>query len=102
MTRPSRLSNATRLGIATLLALAAALPLLLRSEYAVFVATQLCVYYLVAVGLNVLTGYGGQTSIGHGALVATGAYVTALLTVDGGASFWTAFPIAMAASALLG
>src|SRR5262245_49900039 len=84
------------------LALAAALPLLLRSEYALFVATQLCVYYVVALGLNVLTGYGGQTSIGHGALFATGAYTTALLAVDGGASFWIAFPFAILTAALLG
>jgi ABC-type branched-subunit amino acid transport system ATPase component/ABC-type branched-subunit amino acid transport system permease subunit len=102
MTNLSSLSNGIRLGIATLIALAVTLPLLLRSEYALFVATQLCVYYLVALGLNVLTGYGGQTSIGHGALVATGAYVTALLTVDGGVSFWIALPLSMAASAVLG
>jgi ABC-type branched-subunit amino acid transport system ATPase component/ABC-type branched-subunit amino acid transport system permease subunit len=102
MTTASPVFNRLHLGIAAALALAAALPLLLRSEYALFVATQLCVYYLVALGLNVLTGYGGQTSIGHGALVATGAYVTALLTVDGGVSCWVAFPLAMVASALLG
>lgn len=75
---------------------------LLHSEYALYVATQLCIYYLVALGLNVLTGYGGQTSIGHGALVAIGAYVAALLMVDGGLSFWLALPLALAGSALIG
>jgi branched-chain amino acid transport system permease protein len=81
---------------------AIALPLLLRGEYPLFVATQLCIYYLVALGLNVLSGYGGQTSIGHGALVAVGAYVAALLTTDAGFSFWTALPLALIAAGALG
>ena len=81
---------------------AAALPWLLRGEYVLFVATQLCVYYLAALGLNVLMGYGGQTSIGHGALVAVGAYIAALLMVDGGFSFWLAFPLAMLGAAAVG
>src|ERR1700688_4292257 len=88
-------------GVILVLAAAVILPLL-RSEYALYVATQLCIYYLVALGLNVLTGYGGQTSIGHGALVAIGAYTAALLRVDGGLSFWLAFPLALAGSALIG
>jgi branched-chain amino acid transport system permease protein len=88
-------------GVILVLGAAIILPLL-RSEYALYVATQLCIYYLVALGLNVLTGYGGQTSIGHGALVAIGAYTAALLMVDGGLSFWLALPLALAGSALIG
>jgi ABC-type branched-subunit amino acid transport system ATPase component/ABC-type branched-subunit amino acid transport system permease subunit len=88
-------------GVILVLGAAIVLPLL-RSEYALFVATQLCIYDLVALGLNVLTGYGGQTSIGHGALVAIGAYVAALLMVDGGLSFWLAFPLGLAGAVLMG
>ena len=33
-------------------------------------------------GLNILTGYNGQISLGHGALVALGAYVAAMLMDD--------------------
>jgi branched-subunit amino acid ABC-type transport system permease component len=43
---------------------------------------------LVALGLNFLTGYAGQVSLGHGALVAVGSYTTALLMVDAHWSFW--------------
>src|SRR5579859_7948187 len=34
---------------------------------------------IAAMGLNVLTGYNGQVSIGHGAFFGVGAYLTALL-----------------------
>jgi branched-chain amino acid transport system permease protein len=47
--------------------------------------------YLVAItGLNVLTGYTGQISLGHGAFMAIGGYTTAILTVDHGVGeLWT-------------
>ena len=41
--------------------------------------------YLVALtGLNVLTGYTGQISLGHGAFMAIGGYTTAILMADHG------------------
>ena len=40
------------------------------------------VWIVAAMGLNILTGYNGQISLGHGALVALGAYVAAML-MDG-------------------
>lgn len=51
--------------------------------------------YLVAItGLNVLTGYTGQISLGHGAFMAIGGYTTAILTADQGVGeLWT-IPIA--------
>jgi ABC-type branched-subunit amino acid transport system ATPase component/ABC-type branched-subunit amino acid transport system permease subunit len=74
----------------------AALPFVLHSDYALFLLTQSAVLYLVALGLNVLTGYAGITSIGHGALVAMGAYALGIATVDHGWPFWGG----MAASAI--
>lgn len=67
-----------------------AFPLVSDSGYRIFLATQIGTYLLVAMGLNLLTGYGGQTSIGHGALMAIGAYVTAIATVSYGWGFWPA------------
>ena len=78
------------------------LPLFTHNEYILFIATQLWVYFSVAIGLNILAGYGGQTSIGHGALVAVGAYVTAIGMVDHHLSFWIVLPAAIAATAVLG
>ena len=39
-------------------------------------------YAIAAAGLTVLTGLNGQISLGHGALMAVGAYTTALLLRD--------------------
>lgn len=83
-------------------ALLALLPVLTGNEYVLFVGTQLWVYFAVALGLNFLSGYGGQTSIGHGALVAVGAYVAALGMVDYQLSFWTVLPMAIVVTAAVG
>jgi ABC-type branched-subunit amino acid transport system permease subunit/ABC-type branched-subunit amino acid transport system ATPase component len=77
-------------------------PLMIGTEYRLFIGTQMLAYVLVAVGLNLLNGYGGQVSLGHGALVAIGAYSVALLTVDQQWPFWPAALVAMAAAAAVG
>ena len=63
-----------RLALLAVCAFLVAFPLLTKSDYRLFVATQIGIYLLVVVGLNVLTGYAGQPSLGHGALLAIGAY----------------------------
>lgn len=90
------------LAFLAVVALAAALPFLFSGEYRLFLGTQTGIYLLVAMGLNLLAGYGGQTSIGHGALVAVGAYTTAIATVDYGLSFWLAAVIAGVATTAAG
>ena len=47
-----------------------------------------------SLGLNVLTGYTGQISLGHGAFMAIGGYTTALLTADHGISEIATIPLA--------
>jgi branched-chain amino acid transport system permease protein len=44
-----------------------------------FQATRLAIWLIILLGLNLLTGYTGQISLGHGALVAIGAYAAAIL-----------------------
>ena len=47
-------------------------------------------YFVALLGLNVLTGYSGQISLGHGAFMAIGGYTTAILSVDHGLRpIWT-------------
>ncbi len=75
------------------------LPLLVRGEFVLFLGTQIAIYFLVALGLNLLSGYGGQISLGHGALFAIGAYAAAICMVDHRLSFWLAAPIAIALTA---
>ncbi len=43
--------------------------------------TFVAVYFIALLGLNILTGYNGQISLGHGAFMGIGAYVSAVLTV---------------------
>ena len=54
-------------------------------------------YYTALAGLTVLTGLNGQISLGHGALMAVGAYATAILI---GRSGWALAPALVAAAAI--
>jgi ABC-type branched-subunit amino acid transport system ATPase component/ABC-type branched-subunit amino acid transport system permease subunit len=63
-------------GIAAL----AALPFVVGGTYYQYLGIIVFIYGIVAIGLNILAGYAGQFSLGHAALMAVGAYVTALLT----------------------
>src|SRR5499426_3743582 len=56
------------------------LPAFLPGTYYSFLGIVVFIYGIVAVGLNILAGYAGQFSLGHAALMAMGAYTTALLT----------------------
>jgi branched-chain amino acid transport system permease protein len=68
----------------TALALAAAAALgwpLVAPTYLVFLGTLVAVNAIVAIGLNLLSGYTNQLSFGHAGFLAIGAYVAALLTL---------------------
>jgi branched-chain amino acid transport system ATP-binding protein/branched-chain amino acid transport system permease protein len=56
------------------------LPLFVQGTYYRFLGIVVFIYGIVAVGLNILAGYAGQLSLGHAALMAMGAYTTAILT----------------------
>ena len=43
-------------------------------------AARVAIYFIAILGLNILTGYTGQISIGHGAFMAIGGYTTAILS----------------------
>jgi branched-chain amino acid transport system permease protein len=60
------------------------------------------VYFIAILGLNILTGYTGAISLGHGAFMAIGAYTTAILVADHGMrDLWT-IPIAGLVAAAAG
>jgi branched-chain amino acid transport system permease protein len=52
------------------------------------------IYFIAIIGLNVVTGYSGQISLGHGAFMAFGAYTTAILTTSYGVGEYWTIPIA--------
>ena len=60
------------------------------------------VFFIAIVGLNLLTGYTGQISLGHGALMAVGGYTTAALAVhEHWRDVWT-IPLAGVAAGIVG
>lgn len=55
-----------------------------------YLANVMMLYMLVAIGLNILSGYAGAASIGHIALFGIGAYTQAILTTEHGWNHWPA------------
>jgi len=90
-----------KLLFAVLLAAACVLPFVLPS-YAVFQATLVIAYALALLGLNLLTGFNGQISLGHGAFFALGAYVAAMLMEQAGWPYWATLPAAAIAGGVVG
>ena len=81
------------IGLAALLLAVCALPFLV-SNYHTFQLTLVMVYAIALLGLNILTGYNGQISLGHGAFYAIGAYVAAILMDKFGVPYWLTVPVA--------
>jgi branched-chain amino acid transport system permease protein len=74
----------------------------IASGYLLLQATQILVFSIAILGLNILSGYNGQVSLGHGAFLAIGGYATAVLITQFGVPFWLAVPIAGVASLVVG
>src|ERR1700741_2495250 len=88
-------------GLALLLVLACVLPFVV-TNYRVLQFTLALVYAIALLGLNMLTGYNGQISLGHGAFYAIGAYTAAVLIGKCGMPYWATVPIAGAVCAVAG
>jgi branched-chain amino acid transport system permease protein len=70
--------------------------------YAIVVATNIGIFVLLALSLNIIAGYAGQSSIGHAAFFGIGAYTSAVLTSTLGVNFWLSLPIAFVVTGLIG
>jgi branched-chain amino acid transport system permease protein len=79
--------------IAAILAIACILPFAV-SGYRVSQVSQVLIYAIAMLGLNILTGFNGQISLGQGAFYAIGAYTTASLLDKTAIPYWAAVPIA--------
>ena len=69
------------------------LPFLVKN-YRVFQFNLVLVYAVAILGLNILTGFNGQISLGHGAFYAFGAYTAAVLMDKLGVPYWATLPVA--------
>ncbi len=87
--------------LAVLAVVAIALPFV-ASSYRTFQLTLVMVYAIALLGLNILTGYNGQISLGHGAFYAMGAYCAAVLMDKLGVPYWATVPVAGAVCLVAG
>ncbi len=78
-----------------LIAIAVALPLpFLLKNFFIFQLTLAMVYAIAILGLNLLTGFNGQFSLGHSAFYAIGAYTAAILMDQYSVAYYWTLPIA--------
>jgi branched-chain amino acid transport system permease protein len=81
------------IGLLAVLAVAGALPFLM-SDFRLFQFTQVFIYAMALLGLNILTGYNGQISLGHGAFYGLGAYTTAIMMDKWSVPYGWTIPVA--------
>lgn len=93
MTHKPALSRRQLIGLALLLVAACVLPFLI-ANYRVFQLTLALCYAIAILGLNMLIGFNGQISLGHGAFYAIGAYTAAILMDKVGMPYWLTIPVA--------
>ncbi len=80
----------------------ALLPIVIRDEYIVRLFIVSGIYILLALGLNLVTGYTGQFCLGWAAFYGIGAYTSALLTMTWHWNFWPALVMAGVVTAIFG
>jgi branched-chain amino acid transport system permease protein len=88
-------SLASRIGIGLGLLILATLPIWMQHTYYINTSSQILYWAIIALGLNVLVGYAGLTSLGHAGLFAITGYAVALM-VDAGYGHLTAAAAAIA------
>ncbi|HOS98400.1 MAG TPA: branched-chain amino acid ABC transporter permease, partial [Deltaproteobacteria bacterium] len=76
-----------------LIALFGVVPLA-SSPYLLYVINMTGIAAIAALGLNILVGFTGQISLGHGAFFGVGAYAGAILATRLGLPFWLSVPAA--------
>ncbi|HEX4893155.1 MAG TPA: branched-chain amino acid ABC transporter permease [Hyphomicrobiaceae bacterium] len=91
--------TSSRLWVAALLVIAFLLPFIggktgLISNFYFLQISLVIVYSIAVLGLNLLTGFNGQISLGHGAFFAVGAYVSAILIDQYSWPFYATLPVA--------
>jgi branched-chain amino acid transport system permease protein len=90
--------------VGSLLVVAAVLCILpfVLSDYNLSLAAQVGIFFIAVLGLNILTGYTGQISIGHGAFMMIGGYTTAIMSRDHGTNLVVTMVVAFAICFVVG
>jgi len=75
---------------------------LFASDRMITILTIMAITTISVLGLNILTGYCGQISLGQAGFMAAGGYISAILTAKLGLSFWIALPAAGLGAGFIG
>ena len=88
------------LAAVVIVALAAALPLGL-STYQIGLATEVLIFGMLAMSIDILAGFAGRTSLGHGAIFGVAGYVVVYATAQAGLSPFVALLLGVVAATLV-
>lgn len=91
-----------RVSLGIFLALLFGLAPLILSPYLLYILNTIGILAIAAIGLNILVGYTGQISLGHGAFFGVGAYAAAIMATRLGVPFYISIPAAGIVTALVG
>lgn len=75
-------------------------PFLCPNDYILQIVNMIGIYIVLGTGINILTGYTGQLSLGQAAFFGIGAYVTAILNTRTGAQFFVCLIASIAVTAV--
>lgn len=78
------------------------LPFAITNPYIMYIINLILIYALLALGLDLIVGYTGQVSVGHGAFFGIGAYTAAIVAKKVGLSFWLTLPFSIVITAAIG
>jgi branched-chain amino acid transport system permease protein len=94
------MSGRTLIGVLIMVALAAALPLGL-SHYQIDLASEILIFGVLAMSIDVLAGYAGRTSLGHGAIFGVASYVVVYAIAQAGLPPLAGFLLGVVAATLI-
>lgn len=77
-------------------------PLVVPNPYYIHLIVVIAIYTILLFGLDIVTGYTGEVSLGHAGLFGIGAYAGGLLFVKVGLPFWLALPASIVITAFFG
>lgn len=72
------------------------------NQFFTFEFAKVATFAIALIGLNLLTGYSGQISLGNGAFMAVGGYTTAILVHATGVPYWATIPAAALVAGVFG
>ena len=87
--------------VGSLITLLFALPLFGLNSFYLHLFIMIFMHAVMAQSWNVIAGFSGQISLGHGAFFGIGAYATSFFYIQFGTSPWISMPIGILVSGIL-